>query len=218
MGVRCLKITVLCIHFTVISYSVECFTFVKFPCLRLLFWSQMRSTTFASIYFKRRCLRHFNIYWSKTLTGMSMYVCSLQIFHSYLSVVIAFFTARKRSLRRLCFHRCLSVHIWGSLSRRPPYGYVRAVRILLECILVSAETSLSSQQILNEDHRSRMERNDHLFKSLWSIAHCNYIICAPTNSPQGWMDTHEEVVHYITTVTRCLPLKAQFAKTFVTQL
>ena len=101
-------------------------------------------------------------------------------------------TARKRSLRRLCFHRCLSVHgrggwglcpgglrpggLWlgglcpgravsvqggslcrgvclggicpeavsvqgglcpgGSLSGRPPYCNERAVRILLECILV----------------------------------------------------------------------------------
>ena len=66
VGVRGLKITVLCIHFTVISYSVECFTFVKFPSLRLLFCSQMRSTTFAYIYFKRRCLWPFDIYWSKT--------------------------------------------------------------------------------------------------------------------------------------------------------
>ena len=59
------------------------------------------------------------------------------------------FTAHKRSLRRLCFHRCLSVH-GGSLSRgslskgglcqgKPSlYGYVRAVRILLEWILVTS--------------------------------------------------------------------------------
>ena len=63
------------------------------------------------------------------------------------------FTARKRSLRRLCFHRRLSVHSGGgSLSRggpcpgglclgglcqgNPPYGYVRVVHILLDCILV----------------------------------------------------------------------------------
>ena len=53
-------------------------------------------------------------------------------------------TARKLSLQRLCFHRCLSVHMGGdlcpggrgSLTGRPPYDYVRAVRILLECILV----------------------------------------------------------------------------------
>ena len=63
VGVRGLKIAVLCIHFTVISYSVECFTFVEFPSLRLLFWSQIRSTTFAYIYFKRRCLRPFHVFW-----------------------------------------------------------------------------------------------------------------------------------------------------------
>ena len=91
-------------------------------------------------------------------------------------------TARKRSLRRLCFHRCLSVHeglcpegcfcpgggvylgglcpgglsggsvqgvsVWGSLcpggvlsrgvsvTETPRYSNERAVRILLECILV----------------------------------------------------------------------------------
>ena len=54
-------------------------------------------------------------------------------------------TARKRSLRRLCFHRCLSVHREGRgylssggglCGGDPPYGNVRAVRILLECILV----------------------------------------------------------------------------------
>ena len=59
-------------------------------------------------------------------------------------------TARKRSLRRLCFHTCLSVILFtgGSLSeweglcpgglswRLPPYGNERAVRILLEYILV----------------------------------------------------------------------------------
>ena len=77
-----------------------------------------------------------------------------------------FITTRKRSLRRLCFHRCLSVHggsaplhagIHTTLSRPPPQADTptwadtpsrlrsawwdavnkRAVRILLECILVS---------------------------------------------------------------------------------
>ena len=72
------------------------------------------------------------------------------------------FTARKQSLRRLCFHRCLSVHrgsvcLWFQESvpppppgRHPPPGQTppwadttprqtvnkRAVRIPLECILV----------------------------------------------------------------------------------
>ena len=43
------------------------------------------------------------------------------------------------SLRRLCFHRYLSVHGGGSLSRTVSvqYGKERAVGILLECILVS---------------------------------------------------------------------------------
>ena len=88
--------------------------------------------------------------------------------------IFRIFTARKRSLGRLCFHRCLSVHRGGlcpggvlclggvsvqgglclgeSLSRgslfgevsvqgvsvreTPTYSYMRAVRILLECILV----------------------------------------------------------------------------------
>ena len=54
-------------------------------------------------------------------------------------------TARKRSLRRLCFHRCLSVHMEGvsltetPLDREPPGtedGNERTVRILLDCILV----------------------------------------------------------------------------------
>ena len=59
-------------------------------------------------------------------------------------------TARKRSLHRLCFHRCLSTGGGGLYSGGGPfcpegglcqgtpalYGYVRAVRILLECILV----------------------------------------------------------------------------------
>ena len=64
-------------------------------------------------------------------------------------------TVHKRSLRRQCFHKCLSVHGGGGpLSRGVsvrgrvsvkgtglcqgdlPYSNVRAVRILLECILV----------------------------------------------------------------------------------
>ena len=75
------------------------------------------------------------------------------------------FTARKRSLRRLCFYRCVSVHgggggfsipggspsggfsIWGGSPSRggsPSGGVlhpvnVRAVRILLECILVNID-------------------------------------------------------------------------------
>ena len=72
----------------------------------------------------------------------------------------ALITARKRSLRRLCFHRCLSVHggegwslssgvsvsgglcpmvsvKWGLYhGDPPPYGNEWEVRILLECILV----------------------------------------------------------------------------------
>ena len=66
------------------------------------------------------------------------------------------FTARKQSLRRLCFHRCLSVHgegslrvsvQWrglcsgGSLFREgglcPGGGLCPEVRIILECILVN---------------------------------------------------------------------------------
>ena len=57
------------------------------------------------------------------------------------------FTARKRSLRRLCFNRCLSVHggacvvggvcagghAWQGIL--PDTVNVRAVRIILECIL-----------------------------------------------------------------------------------
>ena len=51
-------------------------------------------------------------------------------------------TVHKRSLRRQCFHRCLSVR--GRVSVKGtglcqgdlPYSNVRAVRIVLECILV----------------------------------------------------------------------------------
>ena len=73
-----------------------------------------------------------------------------------------FIAARKRSLRRLCFHRCLSVHGgWGICIRgglrpegglhrgvlgRPPPNQIlwetvneRAVRILLECILAKCK-------------------------------------------------------------------------------
>ena len=71
-------------------------------------------------------------------------------------VLLTFITARKRSLRRLCFYRCLSVHRGegGSASQdalqAPPPGMenpprwrtppvnVQAVRILLECILVES--------------------------------------------------------------------------------
>ena len=38
---------------------------------------------------------------------------------SHLDFCNSIFTTRKRSLPRLCFHRCLFVH-GGSLSRRPP--------------------------------------------------------------------------------------------------
>ena len=74
-----------------------------------------------------------------------MCICELNQFSGVI------FTARKRSLRRLCFHRFLSVHRvagggglglcpGGSLSGRapPPYGNELAVRILLECILVES--------------------------------------------------------------------------------
>ena len=90
--------------------------------------------------------------------GACVFVC--------LKGVTKLVTVRKRSLRRLCFHRCLSVHkeevsvsvqgvlcpggslFRGSLSRGVcschvmschgdlPYSNERAVRILLECILV----------------------------------------------------------------------------------
>ena len=40
-------------------------------------------------------------------------------------------TARKQSLGRLCFHRCLSVHAGGGETVNK-----RAVRIPLDCILV----------------------------------------------------------------------------------
>ena len=62
-------------------------------------------------------------------------------------------TTRKRSLRRLCFYRCVSVHrggggspsrggspSWGGFSIRGGVLHpvnVRAVRILLDCILVA---------------------------------------------------------------------------------
>ena len=68
------------------------------------------------------------------------------------SNIFIIFTARKRSLRRLCFHRCLSVHMgevcpiacWDahppgrSPLRSACWDMVnkRAVRIPLECILV----------------------------------------------------------------------------------
>ena len=35
------------------------------------------------------------------------------------------------------------VSVWGSLSGRPPYSYVRAVRILLECILVPVNSCVT---------------------------------------------------------------------------
>ena len=77
-------------------------------------------------------------------------------------VSLEFFTARKRSLRRLCFYRCVSVHgggvhvrgeggvrgrcacmAGGMCATHPPQRHyeiqsvnARVVRILLECILV----------------------------------------------------------------------------------
>ena len=54
------------------------------------------------------------------------------------------FTARKESLRRLCFHRCLSVH-GGSASLPMRYNGIvneRTICILLECILVLCRFSM----------------------------------------------------------------------------
>ena len=67
-------------------------------------------------------------------------------------IVSIMITARKRSLRRLCFHKRLSFCLkgygsasggvcifWGGVGQSPPSdttGHERVVRILLECILV----------------------------------------------------------------------------------
>ena len=85
--------------------------------------------------------------------------------------MVQLITARKRSLgkgniftgvclstRGVYVHRGVSVQggvsvrgsfspervsVWGSLSGRPPYSYVRAVRILLECILVPVNSCVT---------------------------------------------------------------------------
>ena len=57
------------------------------------------------------------------------------------------FTARKRSLQSLCFYRCLSVHggggwrVWQGQILRDTVNE-RAVRILLECILVTGRNEV----------------------------------------------------------------------------
>ena len=110
-------------------------------------------------------LEPFPLVNNSTSTGGSAVPCVDRLFLLILTEVI---TARKRSLRRLCFYTCLSVHRGEYLdrynpgqvhplgpgtprSRRPlpeqtPSGAVhvgrygqqakRAVRFLLECILV----------------------------------------------------------------------------------
>ena len=68
------------------------------------------------------------------------------------------FTACKRSLRSLCFHRRLSVHKKGGVcpgglcsgdlclfTETPRYGNVQAVHILLECILVTTRNKVGAR-------------------------------------------------------------------------
>ena len=110
------------------------------------------------------------------------------------------FTTRKRSLWRLCFHRCLSVYGGGSLSGEggslsgeggslsrgvsvmeiPQYSNMRAVRILLECILVCMHILISHlpcvDNINNIDFRhyitKTLQKVNKRACSLWSNSVC----------------------------------------------
>ena len=89
----------------------------------------------------------------------------------YRATTYFLFTARKQSLRRLCFHICLFVHVgeggrgvWiqGDLQTSPhqilrDMVNERAVRILLECILVSYLVPLNCRQCWNFNSIANMK-------------------------------------------------------------
>ena len=87
----------------------------------------------------------FLLYQSRSLyQSHVLFPCGVPLMSTLIcnNFVDAIFTARKRCLRRLCFHRCLSVHggdvsVRGGLCQGVSVSsYMRAVRILLECTLV----------------------------------------------------------------------------------
>ena len=106
-------------------------------------------------------------------------------------------TAHKQSMRRLCFHRCLSVHGGGVCIQeelgRPPHWiprdtvYERAVRIVLDCILVffSLNTqhlpSLLVATIATEDQKYwRRIHRSCTSSSSWAVRRrCRLCGCSP---------------------------------------
>ena len=118
-----------------------------------------------------------NYVWIVFLYGSPIfYLAHLKLAVTGPNDIPGIFTTRKRSLQRLCFHRCLSVHREGvSLSRwgfsgRPPYGKERAVSILLQCILVVQSSAL---------------------RCLDTIWHNNWYFCTIYyNAFSAWNDVH----------------------------
>ena len=84
--------------FYVISYSVECFYFRQVPkSPTSILVPNAQYTTFASIYFKRRCLWPFHIYWSKTFDrNVNVWVFITNISFLFLS---CFFLSRNFTFR-----------------------------------------------------------------------------------------------------------------------
>ena len=112
-----------------------------------------------------------------------------------------FITARKQSLRRLCFYRCLSVHRGvpgpegglvprGTWWRPPGRLLLRAVRILLECILVTIKNCtkmviLPTLRISGKlDKKVIRNFREYFMRSLISLLLCrvlhSLVVCSVT--------------------------------------